>query len=811
MPHGSEMKRNLLPEAFLLTGITLVYSVLFVALFPILDTAVTIFQLFPPLIIAWIRPLRYSLIYTLFIAVWTNFVLFSMVGFGSSQVENITVFLINSLVAFILVVMIGRLRDLQKELNANLLEKENNEAELRQLNHDLEARGQHQLKALETNERSYHQLLQQASGGVFICNHHGQFTNANDQACQMTGYTFAELLRMEVRDLVLPDDLEKNGLRLDDLLTGKTLLVERQLRRKDGSRFYAEISASLLPDGSLQGIVRDITSRKRNEQAILNIAQGIAVGSGKQFFRSLVGQIAHTMQADMVFVAELDPSAEECVHTIAVFENGKIAPNFTYSLENTPCRNVVGKQTCVYPRKVAELFPQDNGLVVKGIEGYIGSPLFTSAGEALGIMVVLFRQPIDNPSLDDSIFQIFATRAAAELERMRSENALRESEERWRQSQKMEAIGQLAGGIAHDFNNILTVIISYSDLLLHSHPDPRDRVHRQVKQIKEAGDRAAAVTHQLLAFSRRQVLEPKLINLNTAVTHMIAMLTHLIGEEFILTTRLADDLWLTKADAGQFEQVIMNLVINARDAMPTGGEVTIETMNVSVEENEIHGLPEQVVGKFIRLTVSDTGIGMSEQTQARIFEPFFTTKELSRGTGLGLAMVHGIVTQSGGYILVDSCVGRGTCFQIFLPKANEDIEVSLKENETVPAVAHQETILLVEDEASVRFLAFEILTQYGYHVLTALGEEALDVCEAYDGRIHLLLTDVVMPGISGPELAAVIMKQRSDLRVLFMTGYTDDVMLLHGVETDEIALLQKPFTPSSLVQKVRQVLDAALV
>jgi two-component system cell cycle sensor histidine kinase/response regulator CckA len=388
---------------------------------------------------------------------------------------------------------------------------------------------------------------------------------------------------------------------------------------------------------------------------------------------------------------------------------------------------------------------------------------------------------------------------------------VRRMEEQLRQSQKMEAVGRLAGGVAHDFNNLLTAISGYSDLLLHRLPD-YSTLRRDVEEIRKAGDRAAELTRQLLAFSRRQVLQPKILDLNAMVTKMGPMLRRLIGKDIDLSIDLFPSLSRVKADPGQIEQVIVNLAVNARDAMPDGGRITIATADAELSTAYAVAHPEVHPGPHVLLSVADTGQGMSDETQAHLFEPFFTTKERGKGTGLGLATVYGIVQQSGGHIRVNSAADRGSTFLIYLPRveASEDGAQGADR----PLLSHvspgTETVLLAEDEEVLRRLAREILSGNGYKVLEAgNGREALLLSEAHRGKIHLLLTDVVMPKMSGRELGERIRLQRPDLRILYMSGYTDDDILRRGILEDGIPFLQKPFTPEALARKVREVLDSA--
>jgi len=399
----------------------------------------------------------------------------------------------------------------------------------------------------------------------------------------------------------------------------------------------------------------------------------------------------------------------------------------------------------------------------------------------------------------------------------RSERALHQSEEQLRQAQKMDAVGKLAGGIAHDFNNLLMVIRGDSDLMLRrlaaGHP-----LRQNAEGIREAADQAATLTRQLLAFSRKEVVAPRLVDLNGIVASIHAMLQRLLGETINLVTVTAPDLGGVKADPGQMEQMILNLCVNARDAMPDGGRLTVRTANVDLDEAAARRWSDARPGKYVMLEVSDTGGGMDEETRSHLFEPFFTTKEQGKGTGLGLSTVYGTVKQSGGHISVESEPGRGSTFQVYLPRAATPAAAEPRPQleaappraagETTLAQGRGETILLVEDAQRVRAVVREILEMSGYTVLEARhGAEALEVSNQHAGAIHLLVTDVVMPQMSGRELAQRLSTLRPDLKVLYMSGYTDDAIVRHGVLAAGIAFLSKPFTPDALALKVREVLD----
>jgi two-component system cell cycle sensor histidine kinase/response regulator CckA len=405
-------------------------------------------------------------------------------------------------------------------------------------------------------------------------------------------------------------------------------------------------------------------------------------------------------------------------------------------------------------------------------------------------------------------------------DRKRSAEALRRSDEQLRQSQKMEAIGGLAAGVAHDFNNLLSVILGHAELL-RLDLNQSDPIYEGIDEIRGAAERASELTRQLLAFSRQQVLEPRIADLNQIMLGMQKMLKRIIGEDVELKMLPAANLGKVIVDPGQIEQVILNLVVNARDAMPKGGRLTLETGNFVLDEAIVAELAELAElaehagakpGPHVMLAISDTGTGMDDATKARIFEPFFTTKEPGKGTGLGLATAFGIVRQSGGTIWTYSELGRGTTFKIYLPLAEAAARRSTTQSMRIPpsteTLRGTETILLVEDDESVRSLERTILRRHGYTVIEAAnGGEALLICEKQEGPIDLLLTDVVMPRMSGRELADRLAVIRPDLKVLFVSGYTDGAIAQHGVLAPGVAFLQKPVTPEALARKVRQVID----
>lgn len=384
----------------------------------------------------------------------------------------------------------------------------------------------------------------------------------------------------------------------------------------------------------------------------------------------------------------------------------------------------------------------------------------------------------------------------------------RHLEQQLRQTQKIEAVGRLAGGIAHDFNNLLTAIGGYTYLVLQT-LDETDRRWSDLLEVHKAAQRAAGLTRQLLAFSRRQILQPRVFDVNALIADLEKLLRRTIPENIELVLKLTPDLEPVRADIGQIEQVVLNLAVNASDAMPHGGHLRLVTENAEVDEIQAHRYPPMTAGRYVRLTVIDTGTGMTPETQARIFEPFFTTKERGKGTGLGLATVYGIVKQSGGFVWVTSHLGRGTTFEVYLPAVQEPLDPTVQVELSEEITGGSEIILLAEDDGAVRRLARDVLTTYGYTVLAARdGDEALVMAREHPGQIDLLVTDVVMPGLSGRELAAHLLSERPDVRVLYASGYAEDITTRAGLEHG-VPFLTKPFLPTELVRKVREVLGMA--
>jgi len=601
----------------------------------------------------------------------------------------------------------------------------------------------------------------------------GVVTMWNPAAERIFGWSENEALGSRLPFVPAEKQEEFLALRRRALLGEVFTEPELHRRRADGSPIVVSVSTSPLrrPDGTIYGIMSilmDVTERKAAEESQARLTMAVEQAGESIVVTDTRGAIQYVNPAferitgyDRVEVIGQNPR---------ILKSGRQDPAFYKVLWQTLRRGEVWRGTFLNRRKDGTLYEEDAVI----------SPVRDPSGRVVNYVGV--------------------KRDVTDVRRM---------EEQLRQSQKMEAVGRLAGGVAHDFNNLLTAISGYSDLLLHRLPE-YSTLRRDVEEIRKAGDRAAALTHQLLAFSRRQVLQPKVLDLNAVVTNMGQMLRRLVGDNVELSTDLSTSLSRVKADPGQIEQVIVNLAINARDAMPDGGRITLATADADLSPAYAVAHPEVRPGPHVLLSVADTGHGMDDETQAHLFEPFFTTKDRGKGTGLGLATVYGIVQQSGGHIRVNSAADSGSTFLIYLPRV--DAPEDDHQGEVRPPLPRPspgtETVLLAEDEEGVRRFAREILSGNGYKVLEAgNGREALLLSEAHRGEIHLLLTDVVMPKMSGRELTERIRPLRPDLRILYMSGYIDDAILRQDVLEDGVPFLQKPFTSEGLARKVREVLD----
>lgn len=688
--------------------------------------------------------------------------------------------------------------------------------------------------ALEQSQKNYYTLFNRIADPVFLFDKQTKlFIDFNEAALRIYGYSAIELRAMTPFDLHPPDELDKVRQNIDSRNVDQSNIYSHLTR--DGSRIDVEI---LSDETEWQGrpawisIVRNITKRRQVEKALEAkteqleaINQAIVVFLQTGEWRQATGLLLRTAldqtQSEYGFAGVIvdGPALRILAHEGIVWDS-KVNRGFyeeavrTYEevgyLEFTSFNNLFGQ--VITGRKAVlsndpSVDPRSSGLPPghPPLRHFLGVPMLYGS-EVVG-MIGVANRPVGYSVAEQAQLEILAQTASILYDSYRHIQREADLEAQLHQAQKMEAIGRLAGGIAHDFNNLLTVITGYSDLLL-TRLDPRDLMGREIVEINKAGRRAATLTRQLLAFSRKQPLQPKVLDLNLVIAEMEGMLRRLIGADIELVMVLRSEARSVKADPGQIEQVIMNLVINARDAMTRGGRLVIETARVEIDMRQASKHTGALPGKHIMLAVSDTGCGMDKGTLSQIFDPFFTTKESGKGTGLGLSTVYGIIKQSGGFITANSDPGVGTTFKIYLPCVegySEGVEIDSQYAKTRGGT---ETILLAEDEDGVRRLVRRILESNGYRVLEASdGEEALQISERCQGAIHLLVTDLVMPRMGGIELFQNLAQARPRMKVLYMSGYADYLALQQSLPNMEMLILHKPFEQDELTQKVREWLD----
>jgi PAS domain S-box-containing protein len=623
----------------------------------------------------------------------------------------------------------------------------------------------------------YEYLTRHANDIILLMDPSGGIVDANERAASVYGYARDELVGMNIRDLRDPETMQNFESEWRTAGQVEGLIFETRHRRRDGTIFPVEVSVRALAVGDRiyrQSIIRDISERKRMERTLRE---------SENRFRQLVEGAPEGIfvQVDHRF-RYLNPAA---LVMFGARSSSDLVGQAVLERFHPDCRAVIADRIRLLNEEGRRVpLIEERYLKLDGTAFDVEVSAVPITLEERGGAVVFFR--------DIS-------------ERKKSEQERNRLEEQFRQAQKMESVGRLAGGVAHDFNNHLTVINGYCDLLL-AELDPKDPILASLSEIRRAGERAASLTRQLLAFSRKQVLELKPLDLNEVVADLENMLRRLVGEDIDLLTRLDPALGQVMADSGQMHQVLMNLAVNARDAMPNGGRLVIETLNVDLGEGYFSEHMNSLRGPFVMLTASDSGIGMDLETQQRIFEPFFTTKRSGTGTGLGLSTVYGIVKQSGGWIWVYSELDQGTTFKIYLPRVHTPsgkVQAAALAGDQLHGT---ETILIVEDQAEVRNLTVRVLTRFGYRVLSAAGgREALALCEKHAEAIHLMITDVVMPGMTGRELADRLAELRPETKVLYVSGYRADAIAHQGVLDPGVAYLPKPFSPDGLLRKVREV------
>lgn len=627
-------------------------------------------------------------------------------------------------------------------------------------------RTQSDLNELQQNFETFIKLQ---DGFYFIFSKTGQMVFASTVALAKIGYTEGKSQKPDIFDLFPANQKQAISKLLNQRIEVTPVVFELPLVHKEGRYLSARtkiISTKWAGDDAYCCLIEETTTQKRLEVELSMLSHALRNVSESLSVFDLNGNI--------------------------IFVNESFINTYGYPKEELIGQSINKFHPSERPRQIFK------PIIEKSLESNWEGELTAKRKNGEQFSIYIRTSPV----VDDEGKPIVIVSVARDI------TEKKQLEEQLRQSQKMEAIGQLAGGIAHDFNNLLTVIEGYTELLF-SNINESDPAQNFVRQIKKAADRATALTGQLLAFSRRQILQPKVLNLNTLVTEMSVLLKRLIGEDVELTTLLNPEIGSIKADRSQMEQVLMNLAVNARDALPEGGTLSLETREVALDsalyERHQSGIQK---GSYVQLSVSDNGVGMDQETRERVFEPFFTTKETAKGTGLGLATVYGIIKQSGGHIWVYSEKGKGTTFKIYLPVIRSKEKKAIKQEADRENLQGHETILVVEDEFMVRELVCDTLRSSGYTILEAAnGKEAIDVYTQNTKKIDLVLTDVIMPEMSGRKLIETLAKSHPDIVALYMSGYTDDAIIKHGVLDPGMAYIQKPFSPNALIQKVKGVLE----
>ena len=614
--------------------------------------------------------------------------------------------------------------------------------------------------------------------------------DANDASVRAYGYARDELLSVTLNDIVVEEQRETLASHLAELATRGTIFgSDRQHKTKRGERRRVDVTShrlNLNGRAAILEVVVDVTDAKRMEEERARYVE-----------RLRLLELSVSRLNDIVVITKATPIEDpgpEIVYVNEAFE--RITGYSPEEAIGKTSRMLQGRERDpVALMRLRGALERAEPVRVEVVDR-------TKAGDPYWVEIDV--APVRN---DAGELTHFVSIQRETTEQHRASDALRRSEEQLRQAQKMDAIGQLAGGIAHDFNNLLSVILSYTSLIVEELP-PHDPLRKDLEDVHSAGRSAADLTRQLLAFSRKQILQPGVVDVSAVIRGVEKMLGRTLGEHVELALHTSADAGRVFVDPGQLEQVIMNLVVNARDAMPRGGNITIETSSVVLDDAYAALHAGVTPGAYVLLAVSDTGVGMDRATQERIFEPFFTTKAQGKGTGLGLSTVYGIVQQSAGHIGVDSEIGRGTTFKVYLPRTDRIENAAATQPVPGQSIRGAETILLVEDEVPVRQVMRSILSKSGYHVLEAQnGGEAFLLCEQFTGTIHLLLTDVVMPRMSGRQLAERVAVLRPEMKVLFVSGYTEDTIAHDGVLDAGLEFLAKPILPDALLKKVREVLD----
>ncbi len=642
------------------------------------------------------------------------------------------------------------------------------------------------------------------------------FTYISPSVQTARGYTPEEATALGTDNFVDPESINQIGSLLREQLKQDSgadpnhpVTIELALRHKDGGSVDSEIQAKFIrdDDGTPIGVIgatRDISERTRLQTAIESVIHGTQRTVGTDFFNSLAENLAAVLNVNCVLVGERQEN--DTIKTLCVWMQDKFQKNFSYTLLGTPGEHIDARSICAYAENVQQEFPNDRILRDMDAQSFLGTSLVDSDGKNIGVLVCMDDKPIESLKFCEDLLTIFSAYAGGELSRRQALEGSEVTRRQLLQSQKMESIGQMAGGLAHDFNNLLVVIKGYADLAQERTPE-NSKLSGYHKQILNAADRATDLTRQLLSFSSRQIMETEPLDLNNLMIETANLLPRLLPENITYEFNPGDNIGTIDGDFGQLQQSVINLAVNARDAMPDGGKLSIETSNININANYVKMHPSALVGDYVLLRVSDTGSGIPKEIQEFIFEPFFTTKREGLGTGLGLSVLFGVIKQHGGFIHLSSDPGRGTEFRIYLPIVGSKASTNVAK--PVSEIVHgDETLLLVEDDKQVRALANTFLKLAGYEVILAEdGEMAIEMFQKYQEEISLVVLDVVLPKIGGRQVMEEIYKLAPGLPILFCSGYSSDGIHTNFILEDDLVLLQKPYSRDNLLRKVREMLD----
>ena len=690
------------------------------------------------------------------------------------------------------------------------------EVDIRRLLHELQV---HQVElemqneelqriVTEKNDHETHlrNIISQTPAGYFHIDLEGRILDVNNAWLRIHGYDSKDEVIGRHFSMMQVDSKSDSALvHLDELKKGVPIPYgEFASRRKDGTVGHHIFSAHpVVRTDDIVGFewfIIDISERKLIDEVQSFLLQISSLRSSENFFELLAKYLADTLKMEYVCIDRLQ---NDCLsaRTLAVYHDGTFDDNVEYTLKDTPCGDVVGKQICVFPREVRNLFPKDAALRDLQAESYVGTTLWSLDMKPIGLIAVIGRKHLTNSHFAESVLKLVAIRAAAELERKQAEEAKMVMEHQLHHSQKMEAIGQLAGGVAHDFNNKLMVILGKAQLAMMDIYDST-KMYGYLHEIRRAAEHSRDITYRLLAFSRQGVISPEMLDANRIIADSLKSLSRLIGEHVSITFDPDDKLWGVRMDPVQLDQIVMNLAINARDAMPDGGTFAIETRNITLDNVSCRTILDAVPGDYVRITFSDTGTGMDKVTLEHIFEPFFTTKAVGQGTGLGLATVYGIIGQNNCFIKVTSKPGAGTDFTVYFPRCDSSQKEGPKLEETLPESGG--SILLVEDEDAVRSVTAQFLHKIGYTVHeAATPHAAIELVRDLSIRIDLIITDFVMPEMNGLVMMERIRGIRPTIKYIVASGYSTGHALLHDMSHSGITFIQKPYDFAKLREHVK--------